>query len=176
VHAEAKSSILTNVHRLIAELKKWIVRKDNEIQSAKAARISVMGTTPPHNSKFNKEKEHTTEETTVKRVLALFTQQLAAAEAGRREETDRPTFECSICGNKYPEGGKYPARCKKACVYAEHKDSNKTGKPYPKGKIPLTWRNYGEAYPPGAQAYFAAQDSRKASRPGGVYKKPSTQQ
>jgi hypothetical protein len=109
----------------------------------------------------------------VKKVLALFTQQLASTNANHKKpetkDEDRPTFDCDTCGNKYPEGGKYPPRCKKACVYAEHKDANNTGKPFPRGKGPLTWKNYGEAYPPGAQAYFAAQDSRKAQR--GIGKK-----
>ena len=170
VHDEAKSSRLQNVHRLIAELKKWVVRKDNEIQSAKAARISVMGATKPASTKDDEKSSHKELTAGERKVLALFTQQLASG-GTKKDEDDKPTFDCNICGNKYPEGGKYPARCKKACVYGEHKDANKTGK-YPKGKAPLTWKNYGEPYPPGAQAYFAAQDSRKANR--GIAKK-STQ-
>lgn len=167
VHDEAKNSKLQNVHRLIAELKKWIVTKDNEISSAKAAKISIMAQTSSHKmTAVPKEGE----QTEVQRVLALFTQQLAAGGCQGAKE-DRPTFDCNTCGNKYPEGGKYPPRCKKACVYTEHKDANKTGKPWTKGKPSLTWKNYGEAYPPGAQAYFAAQDSRKAQK--GIAKKPT---
>jgi hypothetical protein len=166
VYDEAKNSKLQNVHRLIAELKKWIITKDNEISSAKAAKLSVMVQSPSQKIP-QKEGETSSFE---QRVLALFTQQLALG-GTKKDEPDKPTFDCQICGNKYPEGGKYPARCKKACVYAEHKDANKTGKPYLKGKNPLTWKNYGEAYPPGAQAYFAAQDTRKAQR--GISKKPA---
>ena len=169
VYDEAKSSRLQNVHRLIAELKKWVVRKDNEIQSAKAAKISVMGATKPASTKEDEKSSHKELTAGERKVLALFTQQLASG-GTKKDEDDKPTFDCNICGNKYPEGGKYPARCKKACVYGEHKDANKTGK-YPKGKTPLTWKNYGEPYPPGAQAYFAAQDSRKANR--GIAKKSS---
>ena len=168
VHDEAKNSKLQNVHRLIAELKKWIVTKDNEISSAKAAKQAIMAQTSGHkNATIPKDGE----QTEVQKVLALFTQQLAAGGGAKKDDQDRPTFDCNICGNKYPEGGKYPPRCKKACVYAEHKDSNKTGKPWSKGKPSLTWKNYGEAYPPGAQAYFAAQDIRKAQK--GIAKKPT---
>jgi hypothetical protein len=167
VHDEAKNSKLQNVHRLIAELKKWIVTKDNEISSAKAAKQSIMAQTSGQKNTTPKDGE----QTEVQKVLALFTQQLAAGGGAKKDDQDRPTFDCNICGNKYPEGGKYPPRCKKACVYAEHKDSNKTGKPWSKGKPSLTWKNYGEAYPPGAQAYFAAQDIRKAQK--GIAKKPT---
>jgi hypothetical protein len=174
VHDHAKQSQLKNVHRLIADLKKWVILKDHEIASAKAAKQAVMGTTPAAPSEPVTDGD-------LRKALALFTQQLAQGgaegvghlvkpEAGEPGAARKPHWKCSTCGHEYPEGTKYPIKCKRQCIYLDHKDANKTNT-YPKGKAALTWKGYGEAYPPSAQAYFAAQDERRKQKRDGTPKK-----
>jgi hypothetical protein len=50
-------------------------------------------------------------------------------------------------------------------VYSEHKDFNKSTK-YPKGAKPLSWKAYGEPYPPKQQAFFDKRDTMKGASVG----------
>ena len=179
IHDHAKQSQLKNVHRLIADLKKWVILKDHEIASAKAAKQALMDAASLATTGEAVLAEAGTD---LRKALAWFTQQLAQGGAEgvghlvRPEGVeigsvrDKPYWKCSICGHEYPEGSKYPIKCKKQCIYGDHKDANKS-KTYPKGKSPLTWKGYGEAYPPSAQAYFAAQDERRKQKRDGAPKK-----
>ena len=174
VHDHAKQSQLKNVHRLIADLKKWVILKDHEIASAKAAKQAVMGASPAAPGESATDGD-------LRKALALFTQQLAQGgaegvghlvkpEAAEPGAVRKPHWKCSSCRHEYPEGTKYPIKCKKQCIYVDHKDANTTHT-YPKGKAALTWKGYGEAYPPSAQAYFAAQDERRKQKRDGALKK-----
>ena len=71
-------------------------------------------------------------------------------------------WKCECCGIEWPDNGVRKIRCRDVeCVYLEHKDANLTKKPYPTDKKPLSWKNYGQAYPPKQQAYFDKQDKKK---------------
>jgi hypothetical protein len=160
VHNQAKREKNEDVLRLIATLKKWIIVQDNDVQSAKAAKQAVK-------NKADSEKDKSFE----KRVKALFTQEmvhLPKGEAKRQKSSDLPEWQCNECGNKWQDSKDRPHRCRKECIYSEHKDANKTGKPYPKGTPALSWKAYGQAYPPKQQAFF---DRRDALKGAGVAKK-----
>jgi rubrerythrin len=166
VHNQAKREKTEDVLRLIATLKKWIIVQDNDIQSAKAAKLAIK-------SKV-KAKEATTPEETdksfEKRVKALFTQmQGQKSEPKEQKASDTPEWQCNECGNKWQDTKARPHRCKKECIYSEHKDANKTGKPYPKGVPALSWKAYGQAYPAKQQAFFDRRDA--ALKGAGISKK-----
>jgi len=93
---------------------------------------------------------------------------LPKGEAKRQKSSDLPEWQCNECGNKWQDSKDRPHRCRKECIYSEHKDANKTGKPYPKGTPALSWKAYGQAYPPKQQAFF---DRRDALKGAGVAKK-----
>ena len=161
VYDQAKREMHEDVLRLIATLKKWIVVQDNEIQSARAAKASIKSK--------HKTTEHVfpdTDKNFEKRVRALFTSMNGAAQ---QQETPKqvaaltgPTWQCQGCGNEWRDDPARPPRCKKECVYSEHKDINKLAK-YPKGAKPLTWKAYGEPYPPKQQAFFDKRDTMKGA-------------
>ena len=73
-----------------------------------------------------------------------------------------PMWTCQGCNNEWRDDPEKPPRCKKECVYSEHKNFNKEGK-YPKGAKPLSWRAYGEAYPPKQPAFFDKRDQMKGA-------------
>jgi hypothetical protein len=138
-----------DVLRLIATLKKWIVVQDNEIQSARAAKASIK-------SKAKKLEQSTTQQAETdksfeKRVRALFTsmsggvvgppqKQVRFDEERQKQTYTGPMWTCQGCNNEWRDDPEKPPRCKKECVYSEHKNFNKEGK-YPKGAKPLSWLN-----------------------------------
>jgi hypothetical protein len=155
-----------DVLRLIAALKKWIIVQDDEIQSAKAAKASIKhktktpeASTPPDTDKHFE-----------RRVRALFTAMQTTHGASQQQDTQKTMntstmWQCQCCGNEWRNDPIRPPRCKRECVYSEHKDFNKLSK-YPKGAKPLTWKSYGEPYPPKQQAFFDKRDVMKGARAG----------
>jgi rubrerythrin len=173
VHNQAKREKNEDVLRLIATLKKWIIVQDNDVQSSKAAKQAVKGKAKAKETDTHEEKDKSFE----KKVKALFTQMQSdksskSEQKEKREWTvqtsDGPEWQCNECGNKWQDTKAKPHRCRKECIYGEHKDANKTGKPYPKGVPPLSWKAYGQAYPPKQQAFF---DKRDALKGAGINKK-----
>jgi len=167
VYDQAKREMHEDVLRLIATLKKWIIVQDNEIQSAKAAKASIKTKTKVADAAPTSETDKIFE----KRVRALFTAMQAPNAQGGTATQDKtltgPTWQCQSCGNEWRDDPIRPPRCKKECVYSEHKDFNKTTK-YPKGAKPLSWKGYGEPYPPKQQAFFDKRDTMKGvSKPEG---------
>jgi hypothetical protein len=165
---QAKREKTEDVLRLIATLKKWIIVQDNDIQSAKAAKLAIKSKVKAKEAVIPEETEKSFE----KRVKALFTQMQGQRsepkEQGQQKASDTPEWQCQECGNKWQDTKSKPHRCRKECIYSEHKDANKTGKPYPKGTPPLSWKAYGQAYPAKQQAFF---DKRDALKGAGVAKK-----
>jgi predicted Zn-ribbon and HTH transcriptional regulator len=149
-----------DVLRLIATLKKWIVVQDNEIQSAKAAKASIKNKTKAHEAVNTTDMDKAFE----KRVRALFTAMNGTTQQIDTNKTQAaqlgPMWQCQSCGNEWRDDPARPPRCKKECVYSEHKDFNRLSK-YPKGSKPLTWKAYGEPYPPKQQAFFDKRDTMK---------------
>jgi hypothetical protein len=160
VHDQAKREMHEDVLRLIATLKKWIIVQDNEIQSAKAAKTSIKTKTKAADPTPPTETDKSFE----KRVRALFTAMQAPNTQGGAATQEKtladPTWQCQSCGNEWRDDPARPPRCKKECVYSEHKDFNKATK-YPKGAKPLSWKNYGGPYPPKQQAFFDKRDTMK---------------
>ena len=164
VYDQAKREMHEDVLRLIATLKKWIIVQDNEIQSARTAKVSIKTKTKAADSAQTDETDKSFE----KRVRALFTNMQASMQApntqggaAAQEKTlADPTWQCQSCGNEWRDDPARPPRCKKECVYSEHKDFNKATK-YPKGAKPLSWKNYGGPYPPKQQAFFDKRDTMK---------------
>jgi hypothetical protein len=126
VHDQAKREMHEDVLRLIATLKKWIIVQDNEIQSAKAAKISIKTKTKAADSTPPTETDKSFE----KRVRALFTAMQAPNTQGGAATQEKtlagPTWQCQSCGNEWRDDPVKPPRCKKECVYSEHKDFNKS--------------------------------------------------
>jgi hypothetical protein len=165
VHNQAKREKNEDVLRLIATLKKWIIVQDNDIQSAKAAKQSIKNKVKVKDADTPEERDKSFE----KKVKALFTQmQNPRADAKEHKTNDAPEWQCNECGNKWQDTKARPHRCRKECIYSEHKDANKTGKPYPKGVPALSWKAYGQAYPAKQQAFF---DKRDALKGAGISKK-----
>jgi rubrerythrin len=166
VHDQAKREMHQDVLRLIATLKKWIIVQDNDIQDAKAAKDALKSKLGTTDTKPSIETDKSFE----KRVRALFTAmqapntqaQAAGLAAGQDKTTTGPMWQCPHCGNEWRDDAAKPPRCKKECVYHEHKDFNKTEK-YPKGAKPLSWKAYGEPYPPKQQAFFDKRDVQKGA-------------
>jgi hypothetical protein len=163
VYDQAKREMHEDVLRLIATLKKWIIVQDNEIQGAKAAKASIKNRTRTTESQQPQEADKSFE----KRVRALFTSMqsgqapIAPGQAAGQDKTHTgPMWQCQHCGNEWRDDPAKPPRCKKECVYHEHKDFNKTEK-YPKGSKPLSWKAYGEPYPQKQQAFFDKRDQQK---------------
>ena len=173
VHNQAKREKNEDVLRLIATLKKWIIVQDNDVQSSKAAKQAVKGKAKAKETDTHEEKDKSFE----KKVKALFTQ-MQSDKSSKSEQKEKrewtaqtsegPEWQCNECGNKWQDTKAKPHRCRKECIYSEHKDANKTGKPYPKGVPPLSWKAYGQAYPPKQQAFF---DKRDALKGAGISKK-----
>jgi rubrerythrin len=169
VYDQAKREMHEDVLRLIATLKKWIVVQDNEIQSARAAKASIKNKAKTLEQSLTQEKE--TDKIFEKRVRALFTSMggKPQKQAKSDEEKQQPSstftgnmWTCQGCGNEWRDEPEKPPRCKKECVYKEHKNFNEAAK-YPKGAKPLSWRAYGEAYPPKQQAFFDKKDQMKGA-------------
>jgi hypothetical protein len=81
--------------------------------------------------------------------------------------SNKATYQCCHCGNEWTDVGK-PIRCRDIeCVYGEHKDHKTSKNPWPENKPALTWRAYGQVYPPKQQAYFDRKDKLKY---GGIKK------
>jgi hypothetical protein len=162
VYDQAKREMHEDVLRLIATLKKWIVVQDNEIQSAKAAKASIKNKTKAQEAVNTSDTDKAFE----KRVRALFTSMNGTTQPSDTIKTQAaqpgPMWQCQSCGNEWRDDPARPPRCKKECVYSEHKDFNKLSK-YPKGSKPLTWKGYGEPYPPKQQAFFDKRDTAKGS-------------
>ena len=176
IHDQAKREVHTDVNRLIAALRKWILIKNNEVASQKAAKAALKQKEGGQAKAPADEKE---EGLTAKRVKALFTQftkeqakigppptKAATPEEGKR-------WQCQQCGNDWPDDGIRRVRCRDIeCAYVEHKDCNKKGKPWPNGLKPLSWRGYGQPYPPKQQAYFDRKDAHlMGGNPGGYKRK-----
>jgi hypothetical protein len=164
VYDQAKREMHEDVLRLIATLKKWIVVQDNEIQSAKAAKASIKNKnkTPDTIHPVDTDKNFD------RRVRALFTAMQSTTGTPYTADTQRAPqttqmWQCQSCGNEWRDDPTRPPRCKKECVYSEHKDFNKLTK-YPKGSKPLSWKAYGEPYPPKQQAFFDKRDTIKGSQ------------
>ena len=173
IHDQAKREVHTDVNRLIAALRKWILIKNNEVASQKAAKAALKVKEGGQAKAPAEEKE---EGLTAKKVKALFTQFTkeqaktgAQAQGGNRVPPPPLTpsgeegkkWQCPRCGNEWPDDGVRRIRCREIeCAYEEHKDCNRGGKPWPKGLKPLTWKGYGEAYPPKQQAYFNRKDAQ----------------
>jgi hypothetical protein len=167
VYDQARREMHEDVLRLIATLKKWIIVQDNEIQSAKAAKASIKNRTRITET----QQPQDTDKSFEKRVRALFTAMQggqAPISSGQTTGQDKthlgPMWQCQHCGNEWRDDPIKPPRCKKECVYHEHKDFNKTEK-YPKGAKPLSWKAYGEPYPPKQQAFFDKRDTQKGVYP-----------
>jgi hypothetical protein len=174
VYDQAKREMHEDVLRLIATLKKWIIVQDNEIQSARAAKASIKSKTKTlEQSSIQQDTDKNFE----KRVRALFTsmgggvvgppQKQVKFDEGQLLSKPLSTFtgpmwQCQGCGNEWRDDPEKPPRCKKECVYSEHKDFNEEPK-YPKGAKPLSWRAYGQAYPPKQQAFFDKRDKMKGA-------------
>ena len=175
IHDQAKREVHTDVNRLIAALRKWILIKNNEVASQKAAKAALKVKEGGQAKATAEEKE---EGLTAKKVRALFTQFTkeqaktgAQAQGGSRAPPPPPPitpsgeegkkWQCPRCGNEWPDDGVRRIRCREIeCAYEEHKDCNRGGKPWPKGLKPLTWKGYGEPYPPKQQAYFNRKDAQ----------------
>ena len=164
VYDQAKREMHEDVLRLIATLKKWIVVQDNEIQSARAAKASIK-----NKHKASEPAQPDSDKNFEKRVRALFTSMNGSAQ---QQETPKlsaahtgPMWQCQSCGNEWRDDPAKPPRCKRECVYSEHKDFNKSTK-YPKGANPLSWKAYGEPYPPKQQAFFDKRDTMKGASGG----------
>jgi hypothetical protein len=184
LHAQAKREVHSDVHRLIAVLQKWLIKQDNEVQIQIAAKTQVKADTSgsaaeSKGGSLQKQMEQLQKEN--KAVRAMFTamteagggsaskkksKKAAALVTDTKEEGTKAMYKCCHCGNNWADVGK-PVRCRDVeCVYIEHKDYKASKSAWPENKAALTWRAYGQPYPPKQQAYFDRKDKLK----GGIKK------
>ena len=185
LHAQAKREIHTDVHRLIAVLQKWLIKQDNEVQIQIAAKSQIKtdstGGTAESKSSLQKQMEQLQKEN--KAVRAMFTAMneaggesadkrskkakgVAALITDTKDDGGKTMYKCCHCGNNWADVGK-PVRCRDVeCVYIQNKDYKASANKWPENKAALTWRAYGQPYPPKQQAYFDRKDKLK----GGIRK------
>jgi hypothetical protein len=147
LHQHASLQQTPSALMLLAYMRDWTMRKDDETLTRQSERNSLLA-----QSKKEKAKETETKPAPAK---ALFSQ---AAEQGKRAHEQPPSanlktcgkynelFKCEGCGNTWKNARHVP--CSPTCRYTEHPEYNKDWKHKPFGRNPfLTWKGFRERFP-----------------------------
>jgi hypothetical protein len=147
LHQHASLQQTPSALMLLAYMRDWTRRKDDETLTRQNERASLLA-----QAKQNKQKE---QENKTAPARALFSQ---AAEQAERVHDHPPSanlktcgkfgelFRCEGCGNIWKNARTVP--CSPACRYSEHPDFNKEWKHKPFGRNPfLSWKGFRERFP-----------------------------